>query len=395
MSDTTRAAAQAALAEAEKVTAVILPEPAPAAQVVALDQAPPAVSEQIRKRMAEIDVSDTNSIVAFGSRAQGELQAISQSMLEGVRNKDLGPAGGALRDIVTAIRGFSSGELDVRRERTLWEKITGRAAPVARFTARFEEVQGQIDRITDDLLKHEHQLLKDIESLDQLYDKTLAFYDELALYIAAGEAKLQELDATLIPEKDRAVQAAAEDRAVMAAQELRDLRAARDDLERRVHDLKLTRQVTMQSLPSIRIVQQNDKALVAKIESTMAHTIPLWRQQLAMAVTIARSAEAGDTLKRATDLTNELLTANAEALQTSTHTIRTQVERGVVDVASVKKANDALIATIDDAVRIADEGKRQRVEAEKQLVACESELKQALVNARSRMQRSPRGNSTP
>jgi uncharacterized protein YaaN involved in tellurite resistance len=151
-----------------------------------------------------------------------------------------------------------------------------------------------------------------------------------------------------------------------------------------VHDLKLTRQVTMQSLPSIRIVQQNDKALVSKIASTMANTIPLWRQQLAMALTIARSAEAGGTLQKATDLTNELLTANAETLRTSTQAIRTQAERGIVDIAVVKQANDALIATIDDALRIADDGKRQRADAEKQLQVCEAELKQALVAARSR-----------
>jgi uncharacterized protein YaaN involved in tellurite resistance len=151
-----------------------------------------------------------------------------------------------------------------------------------------------------------------------------------------------------------------------------------------VHDLKLTRQVTMQSLPSIRIVQQNDKALVGKISSTMSNTIPLWRQQLAMAVTIARSAEAGETLQKATDLTNELLTSNAETLRSSTQAIRTQVERGIVDIAAVKKANDALIATIDDALRIAEDGKRQRAEAEKQLASCEAELKQALVAARQR-----------
>jgi uncharacterized protein YaaN involved in tellurite resistance len=182
---------------------------------------------------------------------------------------------------------------------------------------------------------------------------------------------------------------------VVKAQALSDLRARRDDLERRVHDLKLTRQVTLQSLPSIRIVQQNDKALVTKIESTMANTIPLWRQQLAMAVTIARSAEAGETLQKATDLTNELLTTNAEALRTSTQAIRTQVERGIVDIAAVKKANDALIATIDDALRIADDGKRQRAEAEQQLVACEAELKQALITARTRASRPgpPRGGS--
>jgi uncharacterized protein YaaN involved in tellurite resistance len=132
-------------------------------------------------------------------------------------------------------------------------------------------------------------------------------------------------------------------------------------------------------------VQENDKALVSKIGSTMANTVPLWRQQLAMAVTIARSAEAGDTLKQATDLTNELLTANADTLRTSTQTIRTQIERGVVDIAAVKQANDALIATIDDALRIADDGKRQRAEAEKQLIACEAELKQALTASKARI----------
>jgi len=181
---------------------------------------------------------------------------------------------------------------------------------------------------------------------------------------------------------------------VLKAQQLTDLRAKRDELERRVHDLRLTRQVTMQSLPSIRMVQQNDKALVGKISSTMANTIPLWRQQLAMAVTIARSAEARETLQKATDLTNELLTANAETLRSSTQTIRTQVERGIVDIAAVKQANDALIATIDDALRIAEDGKRQRVEAEKQLATCEVELKQALVAARQRGRTAPPARAT-
>ena len=298
MSDPTRQAARSALAQAERVTAVVLPEPAPAAEVTPLAQAAPAVSEEIRKRMAEIDLGSTGSIVAFGSKAQGELQQISQSMLQGVRNKDVGPAGNSLRDIVSTIRGFSTEELDTRRKRSVWERITGRAAPIARFTARFEEVQGQIDRITGDLLKHEHALLKDIESLDRLYDKTLAFYDELALYIAAGEAKLQELDGDLIPAQERESQGASEEQGVLEAQELRDLRAARDDLERRVHDLKLTRQVTMQSLPSIRLVQENDKSLVTKINSTLVNTVPLWEQQLAQAITVQRSSDAASALAR-------------------------------------------------------------------------------------------------
>jgi uncharacterized protein YaaN involved in tellurite resistance len=228
--------------------------------------------------------------------------------------------------------------------------------------------------------------MKDIGMLDRLFDKTLEYFRQLEVYIAAGEERLRRLDTESLPALAREAE---QSRDVLKAQRLGDLRARRDDLERRVHDLKLTRQVTMQSLPSIRIVQQNDKALVGKIASTMANTVPLWRQQLAMALTIARSAEAGETLQKATDLTNELLTANADTLRTSTQTTRTQVERGVVDIAAVKRANDTLIATIDDALRIADEGKRQRAEAEKQLAACELELKQALTAARQRTRAVP------
>ena len=177
---------------------------------------------EIRTRMDEIDMTDTNSIVAFGSAAQAELQDISQSMLTDVRNKDVGPAGDSLRNIVTTIRGFSVAELDVRRDRSWWERLLGRAAPFAKFTARFETVQDQIDKVTDDLLGHEHTLLKDIKSLDLLYDKTLQFYDELALYIAAGEEKLEELDKNDIPAREAAVQAGPEGEQVMKAQELRD-----------------------------------------------------------------------------------------------------------------------------------------------------------------------------
>jgi len=175
MSDDVRKKAQAALAEVEKVTQAILPEPVNA--LVPLETADKATGAEIKKRMAEIDMDNTGSIVGFGSRAQSGLQEISQSMLQGVRNKDVGPAGDSLREIVTTIRGFSVSELDVRRKRSWWERLTGSAAPMAKFVARYENVQSQIDKVTDDLLRHEHTLLKDIESLDQLYDKTLAFYD--------------------------------------------------------------------------------------------------------------------------------------------------------------------------------------------------------------------------
>ena len=382
MSNQTQARAEAALPGLEAVTAVVLPEPA--AEVVPLAQAPAPVAEEIRRRMDEIDLRDTTSIVHFGSRAQAGLQEISQSMLADVKNKDVGPAGDSLRDIVSTIRGFSVSELDVRRERSWWERLLGRAAPFAKFVANYEQVQGQIDKITNDLELHQHALLKDIKSLDVLYERTLDFYDELALYIAAGEEKLRELDQTVIPAKEREVQGSATDGNVMEAQQLRDLRAMRDDLERRVHDLKLTRQVTMQSLPSIRLVQENDKSLVTKISSTLVNTVPLWETQLAQAVTIQRGAQAAGAVRQATDLTNDLLTANAKNLREANVRIRTEMERGVFDIESVRTANAELIATIEDSLRIADEGKARRSAAELDLQKMETELRQTLAASRAR-----------
>ena len=384
MSDTVREKANQSLAMVEEVTAVILPEPADANAIVQLEKADKPLGDEIKRRMAEIDMDDTQSIVSFGSAAQAELQEISQAMLADVRNKDVGPAGDSLRDIVSTIRGFSVSEMDVRRERSWWEKLLGRAAPFAKFTAQFEKVQGQIDRITDNLLSHEHTLLKDIKSLDMLYEKTLQFYDELALYISAGEAKLSELDSTTIPAKEQDVQKAADNDAVLVAQELRDMRAARDDLERRVHDLKLTRQVTMQSLPSIRLVQENDKSLVTKINSTLVNTVPLWETQLAQAVTIQRSVEAAVAVREANDLTNELLTSNAKNLRESNKVIRQEMERGVFDIEAVKQANADLIGTIEESLQIADEGKAKRAAAEKDLKEMEHKLRETLAAAKAK-----------
>ena len=382
MSETIQQKAAATLAEVEAVTAVILPEPG--RELVTLEAAPAPLAAEIQKRMAEIDMGNTQSIISFGSSAQAELQVISQEMLADVKNKDVGPAGDSLRNMVGTIRGFSVSELDVRRQRSWWEKLLGRAAPFANFVARFEDVQGQIDKITETLLGHEHTLLKDIKSLDILYDKTLNFYDELALYIAAGEAKVKELDAKDIPAKEAEVQQVPEEKQVMKAQELRDLRSTRDDLERRVHDLKLTRQVTMQSLPSIRLVQENDKSLVTKINSTLVNTVPLWETQLAQAVTIQRSREAAESIRAANDLTNELLTSNAENLQQTNRIVRTEMERSVFDIEAVKKANATLIATINESLAIADEGKAKRAAAEVELIKMEHDLRDTLASAKAR-----------
>ncbi len=382
MAEEVRAQAEAALKDIEEITAKLLPEPK--GELIVVDAADPAVSAEIARRKSEIDLSNTQSIIRFGSSAQAELQTISQEMLTGVRNKDAGPAGDSLREMVTSLRGFSVRELDPNRKQSWWERLMGKANPMAEFMAKYETVQDQIDKVTGQLLQHEHVLLKDVKSLDKLYEKTLDFYDELALYIAAGESKIADLDADDIPAKEREVEAAPEDRKIVEAQELRDMRSARDDLERRVHDLKLTRQVTMQSLPSIRLVQENDKSLVTKINSTLVNTVPLWETQLAQAVTIHRSREAAGVVRDANDLTNDLLTKNSENLKQANREIRTEMERGVFDISAIEKANADLIETIEDSLRIADEGKSKRAEAEQSLVRMEGELKDALSAAKAK-----------
>ena len=374
--------AKAALKEVEAISAVVLP--APTAELIPLATAEAPVAADIRKRMDEIDLNNTDSIIAFGSAAQVELQEISQAMLADVKNKDVGPAGDSLRTMVTTIRGFSVSELDVRRKRSWWERLTGRVAPFANFLARYEDVQEQIDKITETLEGHEQTLLKDIKSLDKLYEKTLDFYRELGLYITAGEEKIKELDTNVIPARASAVAAADPDDQMILAQELRDIRAARDDLERRVHDLKLTRQVTMQSLPSIRLVQENDKSLVTKINSTLVNTVPLWETQLAQAVTIQRSREAAEAVREANDLTNQLLTQNAANLRETNKIVREEMERGVFDINAVKQANDDLVATINESLQIADEGKARRAAAEVELQKMEAELRDTLASAKAR-----------
>jgi len=307
-----------ALAVREAEDIITITPPPPAQELITLQSADPNAVAAIKARMGEIDLSNTQTIIKFGSKAQEDLTAISDEMLDGVRNKDVGPAGNSLRKMVTTIRGFDVSEFAPGAKpgffARIWAWIMGKSASTADFVAQYEQVRGQIDGIQDELLTHETKLLKDIKFLDKLYDSSLSFYDELALYIAAGEAKLADLDENEIPAKERYVAEAPENDGVLRAQELRDLRAARDDLERRVYDLKLTRQVTMQSLPSIRLVQENDKSLVNKINSTLVNTVPLWQTQLAQAVTIQRSRDAAGTVKDATDLTNELLTKNADNL---------------------------------------------------------------------------------
>ncbi len=358
--------------------------------IVPYEQVDASERQLIDRLMNEINLSDSNSVIFFGSKAQQELTAISDNMLEGVRNKDLGSAGRSLNDMVSVLRGFEVENFDPNERpgffTRLFRRLFGGVTPVAKFIQQYEGVRRQVDTVTDDLEKHKTLLLRDIKSLDKLYSANLDYFHNLEAYIVAGEQKLKAIDDTMIPAAEAK---AAEQDDVLLAQELRDLRSGRDDLERRIHDLRLTRQVAMQGLPSIRLIQENDKGLVNKINSTLVNTVPLWRQQLAQAVTIFRSAEAAKSVKAASDLTNELLEKNAENLRTANKTVREELERGVFDVNAVKRANENLIATVEESLQIADEGKRRRADAERQLESMEAELKETLKAASARTQSAP------
>ncbi len=353
--------------------------PAEPKEILSYQQADTTDKQKIEALVREIDLSNSNSILFFGSKAQEQLTVVSDNMLEGVRNKDLGSAGQALNNMVTTLKGFDLSQL--KEKQGFFARLMGRAKPIALFINQYEESRQQIDTITDEMEQHKTQLLTDITSLDRLYTTSLEYLHSLDLYIAAGEERIARLDTSEIPELETKAKASDD---VLVSQQLRDMRVQRDELERRLHDLKLTRQVAMQGLPSIRLVQENDKGLVNKISSTLVNTVPLWRQQLAQAVTIYRSQQAAETVKAASDLTNELLEKNAENLKTANAEIRQQIERGIFDIESVEKAHRSLIDTIEETLQITENGKKARAQAEVKLVTMESELRTTLAATKAR-----------
>jgi uncharacterized protein YaaN involved in tellurite resistance len=341
----------------------------------------------LQKALAELDINDRKSIVYFGSSAQEKLDEISNRMIDGVQNKDVGAAGSALNEMVASIRGFDMDEFNPNKKLAWWQSLFGTTKPLVKFIQEYELVRDQIDNISNSLEKHKSQLMTDIVSLDKLYDANLDYFRNLELYIKAGETKLEELEEQILPEYEAKVRDSNDN--MLAIQELKEIRGFRDELERRVHDLRLSRQVTMQSLPSIRLIQENDKSLIAKITSTLVNTVPLWRNQLAQTVTIFRSHETANAVKDAADLTNELLEKNAEGLRDANAQVRKQMERGIFDIESIKKANETFIATLDDSLRIAQEGKDARKEALVELQKTEKELKDALLSVKAKAEKIP------
>jgi uncharacterized protein YaaN involved in tellurite resistance len=351
---------------------------------VELDVVTPARQAAVARLAGQLDIADPASILRFGQEAQNRATVAADAMLEGARNREAGDAGVTLSTLIGTLRGFDMRGLG---EKTgFFDRLFGRArAETAKVMQRYETIKGQVEAVGDKLDTHRTRLLEDVEKLERLYGATLEWFHALGDHIAAGDSVLARVDQQAIPAMAREVEGGDS----TAAQKLRDLRTARDELERRVHDLRLTRQVAMQALPSIRLIQENDKALAAKIQSVIANTVPLWRQQLAQALAIQNMREAGRTLKDATDLTNELLTGNAERLRQGNAEARVQIERGVFDIEAVKKANASLVATIEDSLRIAQNAQAQRASATKELEKAEGEIRRVLTAARPSGPREP------
>lgn len=331
----------------------------------------------VRQIISTIDLNNTQSILNFGAQAQKQLTNIADSMLVNVSQKDLGRSGDLLNEMVSLLRGFKGQELVAQRKPSFWDKITLKAKPIENFLQRFDSVSQQLDRITNELEARKQALLIDIKSLDKLYDANLEYYYELEHHIEAAQQVLNHTDTHTLP----ALRQRAEQGDLQEAQKLRDRQMQRDELSHRLHDLQLTRQVAIQALPSIRLVQENDKGLVNKINSTLINTVPLWRQQLAQSIAIYRSGEAAQALKHSADLTNELLTSNAETLKIANRESREQLQRGIFDIESIEKANQTLIETIEESIAIHEKGRQHREDATKRLQQAENQLKETLKSA--------------
>jgi len=349
---------------------------APANTAIQITSVPEARAKELAQK---INIHDTQSIIGFGVEAQKSVSQVSDQMLDGVRTKDTGPAGEALNLMVHEMRGLDFSKLSEKPG--LISRLLRKAGKVSLFLEQYETVQAKINKTQAVLDGHRIQMLRGVKMLDLLYNKTLDLLYSLDEQIAAVQYKLNEVNTTDIPAANEKAQ---QTRDMADTQAVSDLIQARDALERKLHDLQLTRQITIQALPSIRIVQSNEVGLSEKIQSQILNALPLWKRNMALAVEMAKTQNAAKATKAAADFTNEQLRIGATMLQQSNQAVRTEVERGIVDVDSVKFANDQLIQTIEDTIEIAQQGKDMRAHAEQELAEAEQKLKETLLSAANR-----------
>lgn len=323
----------------------------------------------------KIDLKDSGIVLQYGSACQKKIAGFSDSALEGVRTKDLGAAGDMIANLMTELKGFSVDE----EKRGLFSFIKKAGNEVTRLKARFDKAEVNVDKITEMLEGHQNQLLKDIVMLDKMYEVNLGYFKELTMYIMAGKKKLEKERSTTLPEMEAAAKASGEAHDAQAAN---DFAAMCERFEKKLHDLELTRTVSIQMAPQIRLIQNSNTLMAEKIQSTINNTIPLWKNQMVLALGMANSKQAMEAQQAVNELTNELLKENAEALKQGTIDIAAESEKSIVDIETVKYTNEQLISTLDEVLRIQEEGRAKRRTAEVEIGRIESELKAKLLDIR-------------
>ena len=342
-------------------------------QEPALDES--ILTEEERKTVDEfakqIDLTNSAMVLQYGAGTQKKMADFSEAALENVKSKDLGEVGELLSGVVKELRDFD--EEEEKGFFGFFKKASGR---IESMKAKYAKAEANVNEIVKVLEKHQVQLMKDTALLDKMYELNLTYFKELSMYILAGKKKLQEVRSTRLAELTDRAQASGlpED-----AQAAKDLDSMCERFEKKIHDLELTRMISIQTAPQIRLVQNNDTLMVEKIQSTIVNTIPLWKSQMVLSLGVEHSAQAAEAQRQVTDMTNELLKKNAEKLKMATVETAKASERGIVDMETLKATNESLISTLDEVMNIQREGREKRAAAETELRNMETELKNKLL----------------
>jgi len=329
---------------------------------------------QVDEFSKKIDIQSTTAVIQFGAGAQQKMAQFSEKTLDSVRSKDLGEVGEQISSLVAQLKSF---EIDENEHglKAFFKKSANKAEGLK---ARYAKVETNVETVAKELDRHQVTLLKDVENLDHLYELNLAYYKEITMYILAGKKKLEEVRNGELKELQKKAE---ESGLPHDAQAAKDLAAQCDRFEKKIYDLELSRTIAMQTAPQIRMVQSSDTEMAEKIQSTIVNTIPLWKNQMVIALGIEHTAQAAKAQREVTNMTNELLRKNADKLHVATVEAAKENERGIVDIETLKHTNESLISTLDEVVQIQQEGRSRRVEAEKQLADMENQLKQKLLEA--------------
>lgn len=329
----------------------------------------------------QIDPANHQAMIQYGTQAQGKLLSFSHTMLEHVQKQDVGEIGDIINDLMKRLNEVNPDELKDGKP-SLFARMFGKiSGSIQEVLSKYQKTGAQIDRISVKLDRSKNVLLSDIKLLEQLYETNKEYFHALNVYIAAGEIKLEEMNEKIIPELKRKAQASNDQ---MKFQEVNDMIQFADRLDKRLHDLKLSREITIQSAPQIRLIQNTNQALVEKIQSSIMTAIPLWKNQVAIALTLIRQRHAVEAQKQVSKTTNELLLKNAEMLKTNTIETAKENERGLVDIETLKKTQESLITTLEETLRIQEEGRHKRRSAEQELATMENDLRIKLLEIKGK-----------